>query len=739
MVTLRVDVQAAQARREFTATSRSVDNFADQLQQAQRAANALDGDLTAANARMAQSQREFDAASRAADDAADEVRRLRAQMDALGGAAPAALTRQLREAENELRRLEREEQRSLDRLSETTHQANQLGRAFNDAGDRVQHITRQLAEARREADRLRLAMDAANRRASNPLRGAQRGLLGFRQQINQALSQSPGSGLRDAMSRAWSSLPVELKGVVVAAGASLAAIFATAAGAAVNGLILAAVGGGVLAGLTALAVKSSTVVQKAFADTFKPIGQEISRFSLMAEGPLVHVAQIFGQAWKDVSADVRGAFADILDSGALENLAQGISGFVREVMPGFREALKAAGPILKELGDDLPILGRAVSDMFHSFSEGSDGAVKGIRALVVVLAASIEVIGDTIEFLSKRFDQITNDMELFFVGASKIPVIGKMFEGAAEFMKNFNTAGDGSARSLNAVGEAADQSALGMGRQADATSRAAAATYSLTAKMSGLLDEEMNATRASIGYEAALDALTESVKQNGRNLDITTEKGRNNANAILDVADAAQRKLEADIALAGGEKASGAAIDAATGKFRAQIDQLEATLRKMGFTQAQIDALLGSYRKIADAPNITKSITVTTEYRTIGSIPKDQRVGAGVIRGYATGGNPPPGWAWVGEHGKELVNFTGAEKVYSAAESAKLMGEQRAAAAKASVSTGGGATMHPVTYAPVFNVYPTAPVGSTPADVGKAVVEAIKSYEKTSGTGWRRT
>jgi hypothetical protein len=675
VVTLRVDVAAANARREFNSASRAVNGFSSSLAEAERDAARLDDEMQAATRRMEQADREFQAAARAADHAGDEVQRLTAQVAALGHAAPQALVDELQRAEDQLRDCEREEQRLLDAVNDTTAEANRLGRAFNDAGDRVQHITRQLAEARREADRLRAAMDRANRQANNPLRGAQRGLLGFRQQINQMLSQNPGTSLRDAMSSAWQALPVELKGVVIAVGASLAAIFATAAGAAINGLLLAAIGGGVLAVMAAVAAKTSNVVQAAFRNVFTPVIDQIKTFSMIAEGPLVKSAHILGQAWSDVSDDIRGMFQDV--GPEITDLADGIGGFVRGVMPGLREAVAASVPILKELARDLPALGDSVSEMFAAFARGGEGAQKGFRALLMLVSGSLIIIGNVVEFLSNKFNQITTSMQMLTEGLSKIPLIGHLFEGAADFWRSFNDLGEGSVRSLDATGEAADNTGLALGRQADATNRASQAAQVLSRKMSDLVNTELGAKEASIAFEAALDAVTESAKEHGRSLDIGSEKGRANAETILAGVRAAEAKREADIALAGGERASAAAVAEANAKYEAQVQQIRAAAKAAGFDQQQVEALIGSLGRIPK--NVTTR--VTTEYRTVGSIPADQRVGSGNIRGYATGGTPPPGFAWAGEHGPELIDFTGRERVYNAMESARIMGTRAARSA----------------------------------------------------------
>src|SRR5699024_10794988 len=46
-------------------------------------------------------------------------------------------------------------------------------------------------------------------------------------------------------------------------------------------------------------------------------------------------------------------------------------------------------------------------------------------------------------------------------------------------------------------------------------------------------------------YEAAIDGINEAVKENGRTLDITTEKGRNNQDALFDIADAGRDAAKA--------------------------------------------------------------------------------------------------------------------------------------------------------------------------------------------------
>lgn len=676
MVQLRVDVDAARARQQFNAASRSVDNLRASVTGAEQAAARFNGELTDTQARLTQTRTALVQAEQASEDAALEVHRLRQQVEALGSAAPEALVRQLHQAERAAEATRREEERLRTAVAETTVEAARLQAQFEETSDEAQQLRNRLVQAVVPAEALRHALRQAERNAQGIGNAGARGLLGFRQQVNQAL-QVNGRGLRDSLREAWNSMPVEVKAAIIGAGVSMATILAGAIGAVLNAALLSVVGVGVLAAVVAVAAKTSSAVRTAFSDTFAPIGDEIAAFARdVAEGPLIKAAEIFGQTWEDIATDVQGAFGDI--GKHIEPLAAGLAQLVENVMPGLREGLKAAGPVLDELAAALPAIGTAISDMFHDLSEdgAAQGAVKGMRVLAATVIGVFRTIGVVVGWLSRQFNTTTMFVADMLTLLSKIPVIGKMFEGAAASARDFANAGSGTGRSLEETGVAADQTASAMRRQADATKSAANAAQDLSAKMAHIIDVELGAKDAAIAFEAALDAVTESAKENGRSLDIGTEKGRANASTILDGVRAAEAKRQADIEMAGGVNASAAAVGAANAQYEAMVAKLRAAAYAAGFNKAQVDALIGSLNRIP----ASKTTIVTTEYRTKGNIPKDQMVGSGKgWAGYASGTpSAPAGWAWVGEQGPELMKFKGGETVLNSMESARAAGARSA-------------------------------------------------------------
>lgn len=636
---LRIDADLAAARREFEASARAVDQLGD----------------------------EFDTASDRADELGREAARLEDHLEEVRREAAAMGSA----FDDEMR----------DRLQAATDAARAGERAFEDATDDARRLARALDEAEDEADRLQDRLNRLDADAGTGFNRARRGLLGFIMGARQA-----GQNVQGAFADGFSGLPAAIRGPVIAAGIVAGTMFAAAAGGVIAGVMLTAVGAGLAGAGVMIAAKTSDVVQGAFRDAFGPIGDDVEAFALMFEGPLVRSARMFREAWADVGGDVREMFADVLP--LVEPLAAGLAGLAEEALPGLGAAAEAAGPVVRELALQLPELGEAVGDMFESFGEGSEGAVKGIRALVLVVGGTLRAVGNTVEFLADAFDFWTEAMERTLAVASQIPIVGALFEDAAGFWADFNASGDGSIRALDGTAEAGGRAEEGLRRTADAARDAGRAAVLLSEKLSQLIGLAMGTDQAMIAWEAAIDGVTDAVKENGRSLDIGTEKGRANVGAVLDGVEAAERLRQATIDAAGGQNASAAAVDAANAKFRQQVGQLEALLLKLGFTRAQVDALLGKYKELAAAPNITKSFTV--EYRTAGSIPKDMRVGVGNVRGYATGGTPPPGWAWVGERGPELLNFSGRERVYSAMESARLMAGAAAGGASGGYSSGGG-------------------------------------------------
>lgn len=481
--------------------------------------------------------------------------------------------------------------------------------------------------------------------------------------------------LANAASSAGDAMRNGLKKIgpeVAAAAAALGVVIAPAIGAAISAGILLALGGGVMGAGIALAIKQSEALQGAFGKTFGKMADQTKLWATGFEDELIGVTTRFGKAWDKISGNLGKAFEKAQEY--VEPFAEGISQLVEKMFGGggFNEAIEAAEPIIQEFSYGLSKLGEAFNSFFESLADGGEGELKGMIVLMAVLSGGIAGLGNLLEFLSKAFDVVTDAAGAYSDVMAKmlgwIPGVGDGWKWLSETLGLFNDRASKTREIIPLVGAATDDTNKNMFRSAEAAEKAAKAIHRLSEQMEDLLNKNLSVDQAQIAFAASLDALTKSVQENGRQLSLTTEAGRANREAILGVVESAEAARQAAIELAGGEKASESAVRAANQAFQAQIAQLEATMRKMGFTQQQIDAVLGKYRELANMPNITKYATVVTRFRTEGSPNYNRAPGNQVAFAKGTP-SAPPGWAWVGEEGPELVRFRGGEQVMPTGES----------------------------------------------------------------------
>jgi hypothetical protein len=127
---------------------------------------------------------------------------------------------------------------------------------------------------------------------------------------------------------------------------------------------------------------------------------------------------------------------------------------------------------------------------------------------------------------------------------------------------------------------------------------------------------------ARIAEQEAIDDLTESIKENGKTLDIGTEKGRANVSAVRDRIQAAYDLAEAEVQQTG-------RVSAAT---QARIDNLRKELTQMGFNKDQIEALLATYRRIP--PEVATQVRILDGAESINELSKVGQAALNMIAQY---------------------------------------------------------------------------------------------------------
>lgn len=487
---------------------------------------------------------------------------------------------------------------------------NHMGRDMQRMGARARLAERRVKELREEIDRL-IAAQAAMR-AGGPIPPI----------IGGATNGSSG------MLGMLGKIPPE---ILAAVGAMLAAT-APAIGSMIGGTLLTVLGGGALAVAIVSSVKDQKV-RDAFGEFGSFLKEEFTKYGDAFDVPLIKAAERFQDRFASMSPKIRGVLAEM--TVAIGPLVDGLIGFVEKAGPGIAEGLRGSLPVLKAIADELPALGKSVGDFFEDVGHGSAGAADGMIALLQILEATGFVLGGQILYWEKLFELIGDG--------------GPVLAGLLGPLGQLTGQADSVIMPIQDIGYSADDTA-------DAMERMTRATLAATEGFN-------NSYGAAIAYEEAIDGLSESVKENGRSMDIGSEKGRNNARALLEVFEAARRTYDANIA-------SGMSAEEAGRKYQAQIEAARRTAIAAGMAADEVNRLAAAQRAL---PSGTKTFTYKTIFLTEGKSPgnapgvhyayrdggihyaRDGLMAFGNQSGIASGGRPLIGFAEPGTGGEAFI------------------------------------------------------------------------------------
>ncbi len=203
-------------------------------------------------------------------------------------------------------------------------------------------------------------------------------------------------------------------------------------------------------------------------------------------------------------------------------------------------------------------------------------------------------------------------------------------------------------------------------------------------------------TSLAIDYEAAIDDLIEGFKENGRTLDISTEKGRANVEQMLRTGESIAALIQKRYA------ETGSINDASTaGAF--YVENLRAQLRAAGFTEQAIAGLIAQMHLTPEQISTEILADVSEASRAVNDYQAQLNMLPGVVETLFNGrvvSRPNRmdenahgtsffrgGLTWVGERGPEIVELPRGSAIYDNATS------QRMAASAAPVGRGGVQTV----------------------------------------------
>jgi TP901 family phage tail tape measure protein len=283
----------------------------------------------------------------------------------------------------------------------------------------------------------------------------------------------------------------------------------------------------------------------------------------------------------------QGAIEGIADPGLWGNIDNIAVGTIKVLTLGMADVTSTSDTArnrMKSLGEQLASLdaGKAAKS-FQDMAKATDGSDGQLKQLIDLMPAYRK----SLEEQAKATGHATDDQTLLDIAMGKIPVstdkaaasiaaAGEAADLAAEQSEEIEKA-------LEEIGLAADGTVTDLVKFTDALINA------------GLL--QLSARDAARGFEEAIDAMAESLKENGRTLDTTTEKGRANEAALDAISGAGYRSAQA-------MAANGDSQDALAGRLDTTFNKLVENARAFTDTDEEAQALARDIMKIPPGVDI---------------------------------------------------------------------------------------------------------------------------------------
>jgi hypothetical protein len=349
-------------------------------------------------------------------------------------------------------------------------------------------------------------------------------------------------------------------------------------GSAVATAVLGGIGVGGMVGGIALAADDPRV-KSAFKDLGHEVGADLNLAAAGFSQPLVEAADTFAQAWRRVQPGIR----DTLDALAetVEPASRGFANLAESSLPGVEKSMKASALLADEWAQDSDQLGDSVSDMFASFAAGAPGARAFFKDAITFTGKSLVGFGELAELAAKIYASPVGRPPLLSMFDAFDEIRDKLFLGQTPIAK-WGEQG--------AVKDLTDDFGHLKTELHDTSGEADLAEEKFRTLARAVTDNK----RSAIGYAQALADLRESVKENGPSIDLNTEKGRDNARAFLDAAQAARDSRDAMIKMGVDSGTANALLAQDMAKIEAQA----------GKNKAAVHALI---EELAKVPPVTRA------------------------------------------------------------------------------------------------------------------------------------
>jgi len=406
----------------------------------------------------------------------------------------------------------------------------------------------------------------------------------------------------------FSNTVSESRGVIIASLVGIAVAAAPLLLGALAGAVVGAVGIGGVVGGAFLAARSPQV-QAAWKVLGSGLLDELTTAAHGFEAPMIRAAATFKRDFHT------GGWLHALEDASklVDDLSAGLSGFIRELGPGFDAAFVGAQPVIRMLAMELPRLGRSISVMLAQMAADGPKVAAAFGDLLKIIDFIIIQIGVWTRGAAILWDRMKPPAWIR-------DLLGLQEESIA--------ATDGQAQALDTAAQAAADYADALKQASDA--------------LSSYLGIQLSLDAANLAVERGFIELTRQLQENRGHFG-GDAAGVDNRDALRQQIDLLNTARERAIAEGQG---SAEATAKANEQFDLGISKLERMASQAGATKKELDKMFGKYHfsVTLDLAVAGLAVFATKEIRSLFK---------GL--GFASGGRPPVGHPYlVGERGPEL-------------------------------------------------------------------------------------
>lgn len=600
----------------------------------------------------------------------------------------------------------------------TSQRTDEFGRRLHGTGTFTDFLGVKIGKLREETHRL---ADEFNRTGDSSLldkifsaRNVTRDLEKIKTQISTALTEGGQEGSRGVFAALQGVLGTPVLGPIVL-GALIAGALAAAPvlSGIIGGAITGTVGLGAVFSGAFTELKTDPQVKAAGRDFLAFLGDEWKADSRAFAAPVEDALMLLKA---DLAGPLQGIGRDFAEVAPYtRDFAMYLGAAAQALEKGLGEAVRRSGPEIKEFGHDIAIVAGGVGDFLAQVSRGGRGETEALRSLALTIADILRLTGQWIHGLSIEYDWLVRSESAVIDWADKWlgswTLAGVVIEKTGikdklhEIINAFDDSGSSISGMAQSIHGAAALSADDMAQLAAKIGEVAQTTDRLQGQIADkLLDTLLGSAHAALGFEESLTRASKAIQENGRTLDIHTEKGQANQEAIYAMVEANKRLFDQNMA-------TGMSMRDATTKWDENTQRIYAWGRSVGLSKAQIDGLIGSMKSVPDKvqanvamygltaaiDNLSEMLSLIYHIQNNRIIDVEVRarinapgnfghLAAGGIAGAASG-TVRSGLTWVGEQGRELLELPAGTRVHSNPDSERMAAE----AAAAGGSRGGAA------------------------------------------------